>query len=80
MKSSGFSQRKNAREKILLRSSDDDSEYSGKRMYVFSLVSIISTSTFIATVAMSMLATLVCPGMSAWVLALAASRMQVKMR
>jgi len=55
-------------------------EYSGKRMYVFSLVSIISTSTFIATVAMSMLATLVCPGMSAWVLALAASRMEVKMR
>jgi len=49
-------------------------------MYVFSLVSITSASTFTATVAMSMLATMVCPSMSAWVLALAASRMQVKIR
>lgn len=68
---------KKTRAKRPLRSSDEVFEYPGSKIRVFSLVSTKSSSNLATTIAISIPATKCCPSIRAWVLALAASKIEV---
>jgi hypothetical protein len=79
VKSKGVNQRKRARENKPLRNSDDEPAYSGRRMPLLSLASVINTNALTTTAAIKM------PpkpwlSMSIWVLVLTISKAKLRIK